>query len=83
MRRAGRMPTGVDRVEHAYLTQFLADDVACFGLVRTTFGYLLLDRQGLQGVLDRVEGRTDWGDCHRPRIISFETGGRASYGVGA
>ena len=63
------MPTGVDRVEHAYLTQFLADDVACFGLVRTTFGYLLLDRQGLQGVLDRVEGRTDWGDCdHLTRL---------------
>ena len=64
------MPTGVDRVEHAYLTQFLADDVACFGLVRTAFGYLLLDRQGLQGVLDRVEGRTDWGDCDRLSRLS-------------
>lgn len=64
------MPTGVDRVEHAYLTQFLADDVACLGLVRTAFGYLLLDRQGLQGVLDRVEGRTDWGDCDRLSRLS-------------
>jgi len=65
MRRAGRIPTGVDRVEHAYLTRFLAGDTACFGLVRTAFGYLLLDRQGLQGVLDRIEGRIAWGDCDR------------------
>lgn len=55
------MPTGIDRVELAYLTRFLADDAPCFGLVRTGLGYLLLDRAGLHGLQERVTGRTNWG----------------------
>lgn len=55
------MATGVDRVELAYLTRFLADDTQCFGLVRTAFGYLLLDRAGLEGVRRRLEGNQPWG----------------------
>ena len=61
LRRAGRMATGVDRVEQAYLAQFLSDDILCFGLARTPLGYLLLDRAGLQGIQDRIDGRADWG----------------------
>src|SRR6056297_3395230 len=59
--RAGRVPTGVDRVELAYLRRFVADPVPCFGLVRTAWGYALLDRAGTGALLDRFEGRSAWG----------------------
>lgn len=39
--------TGVDRVEYAYLGQFLQMDDLCLGLVRTALGFLLLDRAGM------------------------------------
>ena len=55
------MATGVDRVELAYLARFLSENTPCFGLVRTAFGYLLLDRAGLQSVHDRTVGQTPWG----------------------
>ncbi|MGC1495009.1 MAG: glycosyltransferase family 1 protein [Sulfitobacter sp.] len=61
LRRAGRVATGVDRVEHAYLSHLLADNVPTFGLVRTAFGYALLDQSGLDEFLDRIEGNTPWG----------------------
>ncbi|WP_370399587.1 glycosyltransferase family 4 protein [Sulfitobacter sp. JB4-11] len=61
LRRAGRVPTGVDRVERAYLAQFLQDDVPVFGLVRTALGYILLDRVGVQAFSDRVHGDVPWG----------------------
>ncbi|MEP3944796.1 glycosyltransferase [Ascidiaceihabitans sp.] len=54
MRRAGRVLTGVDRVEMAYLKAFLADDVPAFGLVRTPFGYVLLDDMGLRAMCGRL-----------------------------
>ncbi|MDZ7905899.1 MAG: hypothetical protein U5N55_09125 [Cypionkella sp.] len=38
--------TGIDRVEAAYLAQFLAQDAPLFGLLRTNFGFLLLGRAG-------------------------------------
>lgn len=46
--RIGRGPmTGVDRVEHAYLTELLSrDGAAVFALLRTALGFLLLDRTG-------------------------------------
>jgi len=47
IRRAGRFLTGVDRVEMAYLRGLLNEPEPVFGLVRTTFGYLLLDQDGL------------------------------------
>ena len=77
LRRAGRMATGVDRVELAYLAQFLSDDTPCFGLARTPLGYLLLDRAGLQGVQDRIEGRIDWG---APDLLSWSLRGRSTVG---
>ncbi len=42
--------TGVDRVEQAYLTEILSQNAPAFGLVRSAFGFLLLDRAGLSAV---------------------------------
>ena len=39
--------TGIDRVEAAYLDWLLTYDGPAFGLVRTRFGYLILDQNGL------------------------------------
>lgn len=60
LRRAGRVPTGVDRVERAYLAHLLTDDVPLFGLVRTALGYLLIDQLGAQAFLERLENRAAW-----------------------
>jgi glycosyltransferase involved in cell wall biosynthesis len=59
--RAGRVLTGVDRVELAYLEALVADAVPARGLVRTSLGYVLLDEAGMQGIADRVRGCTEWG----------------------
>ncbi len=61
LRRAGRVATGIDRVEAAYLDHLLQDDVPLFGVARTTLGYALLDRQGMQGFRDRIAGEIPWG----------------------
>lgn len=63
LRRAGRLPTGVDRVERAYLRHLIGDDVPLFGLIRTALGYLLLDRAGMHAFLSRLEGRMGWPDA--------------------
>ncbi|GLS86174.1 glycosyl transferase [Cypionkella aquatica] len=48
MSRLGKGPmTGVDRVEYAYLGQFLQMDTLCMGLARTALGFLLLDRAAM------------------------------------
>lgn len=55
--RLGRGPlTGVDRVEAAWLRHLLEEDRPCYGLIRTRFGHLLLDRRGMEALRDRVEG---------------------------
>lgn len=59
--RAGRRPTGVDRVELAYLDYFLTETAPVFGLVRTGLGHLLIDRQGLLGLQARLRSQTPWG----------------------
>lgn len=59
--RAGRTQTGIDRVELAYLRAFLAETVPVYGLVRSAWGYLLLDRQGCRFLLERVTGDAPWG----------------------
>ncbi|MFW2545540.1 glycosyltransferase family 4 protein [Primorskyibacter sp. 2E107] len=46
VRRAGRPFTGVDRVEFAYLDHLLTLETPLFGLVRSAFGFILLDRAG-------------------------------------
>jgi len=61
LRRAGRTVTGVDRVERAYLHHFLTRPEPFFGLVRSAYGYLLLDAAGLAAFEARLEGRHPWG----------------------
>lgn len=61
--RAGRIPTGIDRVELAYLNAFLAGSVPVYGLVQTAWGYLLLDKDGCRSLRDRIEGRLPWGSA--------------------
>lgn len=61
LRRAGRVATGVDRVERAYLAHMRADDVPLFGLVRTALGYVLLNDAGLTAFQAMLEGRAPWG----------------------
>ena len=56
MRRAGRVWTGVDRVEIAYLAKLVAGDVPVWGLARTPLGYVLLDHSGLSGFYRRLIG---------------------------
>ena len=59
--RAGRALTGVDRVELAYLRHISEDEGAdAFGLVRTSLGYLLLEREGLRAIRSAVE-QDQWG----------------------
>ncbi|NDV02849.1 glycosyltransferase [Pseudoroseicyclus tamaricis] len=59
--RAGRVLTGVDRVEAAYLRALLAAPEPLFGLVRTPLGYLLLDEAGLRASLPALVAGADWG----------------------
>lgn len=67
--RLGRGPlTGVDRVEQAYLAEFLAQDMPLFGLVRTALGFLLLDRPAMAALRDR---RVDLGRCDLASRIAW------------
>ena len=69
--RLGRGPlTGIDRVELAYLTHILTRPEPVFALVRTALGFVLLDRPGAQGVLDRVLGKVPLGP---PDILGLMT----------
>ena len=63
VRRAGRFLTGVDRVEMAYLTALVEQPVPLFGLVRTSFGYVLLDRSGLVEIKRRLCSEVPFGDA--------------------
>ncbi len=63
--RADRMPTGIDRVELAYLRAFLAQSVPLFGLIKTSLGFVLLDGHGCRGLMDRFEGLVPWGPVDR------------------
>lgn len=61
IRRAGRRPTGVDRVELAYLRHLSHESVPLFALVRTTLGYVLLGPDGVTQIAARLQGAEDWG----------------------
>lgn len=56
MRRVGKVLTGVDRVEWAYVQALLADDVPLFGLIRAQLGYILLDQKGIEDILPALSG---------------------------
>lgn len=60
MSRAGRTLTGIDRVERAYLQELITRPTPVFGLVRTSLGYLLLDRDGM-AAMDAALTAGDWG----------------------
>ncbi|MEL7097638.1 MAG: glycosyltransferase family 1 protein [Pseudomonadota bacterium] len=60
IRRVGRVMTGVDRVEFAYLRAFADDPVPCWGLVRTRLGYVLLPPDALPGLISRLAGTVPW-----------------------
>mgnify|MGYP001045012566 CR=1 FL=1 len=63
--RAGRVLTGVDRVERAYLDAVLKSDVPAFGLIRTPLGFLLLDEAGLRAFTTKIDGKAPWGPASR------------------
>ncbi|WP_050928953.1 glycosyltransferase family 4 protein [Aestuariivita boseongensis] len=51
----------MDRVELAYLRHLVQGASPCFGLVRSSLGYVLLDRAGLLALLERFDGQQPWG----------------------
>lgn len=62
IRRAGLgTATGIDRVERAYLERLLGDPAPLFLLVRTTLGFVLLDRAGAEAIRARLAGECAWG----------------------
>lgn len=44
-------PTGIDRIERAYIDHLIDDPAPLFGLVRTKTGFLLLDKDGCSQLL--------------------------------
>lgn len=69
--RPGKVLTGIDRVELAYLRAFLADTNPCFAVVRTALGYALLDRTGMNGLLQRFNCEVEWGPIDRLSRLAF------------
>ena len=61
--RAGRVATGIDRVELAYLKHCVEGPDVAFGLARTSLGYVLLNAIGLRALLDRFEEKVSWGSA--------------------
>ncbi|EAQ03933.1 glycosyltransferase [Pseudooceanicola batsensis HTCC2597] len=72
--RPGRQPTGIDRVELAYLRELLDREGEVWGLARVATGYVILGRSGLTSFMHRLQGRTPWG---KTRFI-FHFAGRLS-----
>lgn len=67
LRRAGRVWTGVDRVELAYMEALLTDPVPVWGVARTPLGYVLLDQAGLIVFHRRLTGAAQFSS---PDILS-------------
>ena len=59
--RAGRPMTGIDRVEWAYLNHLTDESTPVFALIRTTYGYILLERGGMLALRARISGAEPWG----------------------
>jgi len=59
--RAGSVPTGVDRVELAYLLHLATFPEPLFTIARTTLGYVLLGNDGLAAITARISGAVPWG----------------------
>lgn len=80
LRRAGRVWTGVDRVELAYLEALIADAVPVWGLARTPLGYVLLDQAGLVAFHQRLMGVVPYSS---PDLVSRLTRGLSDVARGA
>lgn len=59
------MPTGVDRVELAYLHHLAHRPEPLFAIARTTLGYVLLDGDGVDQITRRIDGVLPWGMADR------------------
>jgi glycosyltransferase involved in cell wall biosynthesis len=59
--RAGRRPTGVDRVEFAYLRHLAEQPEPLFAIARTNLGYVLLAHEGIVSLTGRIDGSCPWG----------------------
>lgn len=79
-------PTGVDRVEAAYLAHFLTLPAPVFGLVRSKLGFMLLNHQGMTAFQRLVIDQTDLpaadllsrlSRLRQPRLARAETAVRA------
>ena len=63
---AGLRPTGIDRVEVAYLRALIADPTPIFAIGRTALGYVLIDRAGATRILQA----NDTGVWGKPDLLS-------------
>jgi len=64
--RIGRVFTGVDRVELAYLRAVHKSDVPDFAIAKTALGYVLLDHMGIDALLRAIAAN----DFPRPDLVS-------------
>lgn len=78
MRRAGKVLTGVDRVELAYLRAVLADPVPAFGLIRSRLGYILLDQAGMGALETYLSGPKLGSDSDRLSRAAWQQARRLS-----
>ncbi|MCF6273157.1 MAG: glycosyltransferase family 4 protein [Rhodobacteraceae bacterium] len=53
-------PTGIDRVERAYIRHFMAQDTPVWFLSRVLKGYVLLDLAAMQQIWPMITGETQW-----------------------
>lgn len=69
--RAGGVPTGVDRVELAYLRHLPTRPEPLFAIVRTTLGFVLLQGKGLAQISARLSGDVAWGTPDRLSVLAI------------
>lgn len=55
VRRAEMRPTGIDRIERAYIKHLIDDPAPLLGLVRTKVGFLLLDKDACARLLTHCD----------------------------
>ncbi len=53
-------PTGIDRVERAYIQHYMAGEAQVFFLSRVLKGYVLLDRTAMQAIWPMLTGAAPW-----------------------
>lgn len=63
--RAGRVATGVDRVELAYLVHLALRPEPLFAIARTPFGFILIGPENLPPLTARLTGAQHWGAADR------------------